>query len=265
MKERYHQYLELAKKLAAKAGNRLYKEFAKEGKYEVSFKGKADVVTKADTIAEEIIISGIKESFPKHSILSEESGTEDNNSGYMWIVDPLDGTTNFAVKLPFFCTSIALTKNQEIIAGAVYNPIENALYSATADEVTKLNDKEIRPNQNADPEKTFHSFCYGSDMTNRLKAAEYYKITKKLGMPSRQLGASALEMARISSGIIDSFYNPGAKIWDVAAGVLIVKQAGGVVTDIDGSPYHPDAAGILASSNPKLHEKLIKIIPKNVQ
>jgi myo-inositol-1(or 4)-monophosphatase len=72
-------------------------------------------------------------------------------------------------------------------------------------------------------------------------------------------------MARISSGIIDSFYNPGAKIWDVAAGVLIVKQAGGVVTDIDGSPYHPDAAGILASSNPKLHEKLIKIIPKNVQ
>ncbi len=253
--------LKFAESVARKAGQKLKKEYESAGRYDFSLKGKADIVTEADKIAEEIILSHIKQKYPKDTIFSEESGKEDTESDMMWIVDPLDGTTNFSIKMPFFNTAIAITQGSEIKAGVVFNPIENEMYVASQGNGTTLNGNNVSPNENSDLETTFHSFCYGKEMRNKLNAAKYYKITKEKGMPARQLGAGALELARIASGILDSFYNPGAKVWDVAAGAIIVKEAGGVVTDLNGKNYDLASDGILAASNSALHEKLMKVIP----
>jgi myo-inositol-1(or 4)-monophosphatase len=258
----YKEYLDLATKLAKTAGEKLAKEFNQTGRYEFSLKGKADIVTKADKIAEEIIISGINAKYPDHALLSEESGKKDEPSDFMWIIDPLDGTTNFSIKLPFFNTCITLVHKEQIVLGVVYDPINTDMYTATINQPTRLNGEEVKPNTSKDIESTFHSFCYGSGQKDKLNAAKYYKTTKEKGMPARQLGAGALELARVASGVLDSFYNPGAKVWDVAAGSLIVRKAGGVATDLEGNPYTIDSqSGILAASNPELHEKLMNLIP----
>jgi myo-inositol-1(or 4)-monophosphatase len=253
--------LKFAQSVARKAGEKLKEEFQSSGRYEFSLKGKADIVTEADKIAEEIIIGHIRQEYPNDTIFSEESGKDETDSDLMWIVDPLDGTTNFSIKMPFFNTAIAITQGREIKAGVVFNPIEDEMYMASEGNGTTLNGRNVSPNENSELKSTFHSFCYGKEMRNKLDAAKYYKITKQKGMPARQLGAGALELARIASGILDSFYNPGAKVWDVAAGAIIVKEAGGVVTDLNGSNYDLESDGILAASNSLLHEKLMKLIP----
>jgi myo-inositol-1(or 4)-monophosphatase len=236
-------------------GDLLKSEFESRGNYDFSIKAKGEIVTKADKLAEERIIAAIKENHPEHSILSEESGMSGDEEGYVWIVDPLDGTTNFAMKVPFFNTTIALVKDGKIVLGFVYAPMFDEFYWAVDGEGAYLNDEKIAVNADSEAKSSLHAFCYGGE--GKMAAADYYKKSLAEGYQVRQLGAAALELARIGSGILDSIIVPAANPWDVAAGALIVQEAGGVVTDLEGKEYGlKSKSGIIAAANEEVYQKM---------
>ena len=186
-------------------------------------------------------------------------------SDYIWVIDPIDGTTNFAMKNPFFNTTISLNHKNKPILALVYAPIFDEFYWAIKEGGAYLNQKRLKISKEEDRlEYLLHNFCHGSEKKDKEEAADYYKYFLQNGYQIRQLGAAALEIARIAAGITDSIYVPGANPWDVAAGVLIVKEAGGVVTDLQGDDYTLKSKdGVLASINQASHRKLLNIIREN--
>ena len=255
----YQEILAKIKPTIKKAGDKLKEEYESRQIYNFSVKAKGEIVTKVDKIAEEIILSAIKEYFPDHSILSEETGKQDKESDYMWIVDPLDGTTNFAMKNPFFNTTVSLVHKGEIVIGLVYAPMFDEFYYAVKGEGAYLNDEKQQVQKDSEMETSLHAFCYGSD--GKRKAAEYYRVSLEKGYQTRQLGAAALELARISTGILDSMVVPGANPWDVAAGALIVQEAGGIVTDLEGNKYTTESkSGVIAAANEAIYNTVNGIV-----
>lgn len=253
--------LKLATKICKKAGKKIKKFFLDKETTQFHIKSKNQIVTNADLIAEEILISAIKENFPRHSILSEEKGEEEKKSDYKWIIDPIDGTTNFAIKNPFFNTTVALTYQNKIVVGVVYAPMFNELYTAEIEKGAFLNNKKISVSKNKKMEEGFHAFCYGNKLNNAKEiAAEYYKYNLQNGNPTRQLGAAALELARVGAGNLDSMVLPGAKSWDVAAGALIVKEAGGITKGWDNEEFNIKSKGIIATNTQEIHDKIINIL-----
>lgn len=257
----FNKILRIIKPAIKEAGDRLAEEFSSKRYYEFKVKSKGEIITRADRIAEEILLSKIRKHFPKHSILSEESGMADNKSEYMWIVDPLDGTTNFAMKNPFFNTSVALVLNNEIVLGFVYAPLFDEFYVAIKGQGALVNDEKIKVDEEADMQTGLNAFCYGSAIEAKLEAAEYYKKALAKGYQVRQLGAAALELARVGSGILDSIVVPGANPWDVAAGALIVEEAGGIITDMAGNKFDlMERNGIIAASSEKVYSQVREIL-----
>lgn len=253
--------VEKIKPTVKNAGDKLADEYNSTFSYEFKVKSKGEIVTKADKYAEEIIIKAIKENFPEHSILSEESGLADKKSDFMWVVDPLDGTTNFAMKNPFFNTSVSLVHQDEIVIGFVYAPLFNEFYYAVKGKGSFMNEKRIEVNKNADMGMSLNAFCYGAGPNAKTNAADYYKRSLEEGYQARQLGAAALELARVGSGILDSMVVPGANPWDVAAGALIVMEAGGIVTDINGNKFElMENNGIIAASSNKILSQVRNLI-----
>jgi len=159
------------------------------------------------------------------------------------------------MKNPFFNTTVALIINGKVVMGIVYAPMFNEYYWAVDGEGAFLNDKKILVNYGAEAKSSLHAFCYGA--SGKMAAADYYKEALYGGYQVRQLGAAALELARIGSGILDSMVVPGANPWDVAAGALIVKEAGGKVTDLEGGGYDINSkSGLIAASNPEVYEEM---------
>ncbi len=257
----FNKELEIAIKICQEAGTKIKEIFSKKETTKFHIKSKNQIVTDADLIAEEILISGIKQNFPNHSILSEEKGGYNKNSDYKWIIDPIDGTTNFAIKNPFFNTTVALTYKEEIVIGVVYAPIFNELYTAEKGEGAFLNDEKIRVSKTTKMEKGFHAFCHGDNLENAIEiVSEYYKNNLQKGYPTRQLGSAALELSRVGAGILDSMILPGAESWDIAAGALIVKEAGGVVKGWEGEEFNLKSKGIIATSTKDLNKKIYQEI-----
>jgi myo-inositol-1(or 4)-monophosphatase len=175
----------------------------------------------------------------------------------MWIVDPLDGTTNFSIKLQFWNTTIALTYKDEVVLGIVYAPMHNEMYWATKDNEAYLNGKHISVSRESNPQKTFHGFCYGEKLPNaKAIAARYYGKMINKGYPCRQLGSAALELAKVASGTLGSMYVPGANSWDIAAGALIVKEAGGILLDKAGEEWSLESDSIVAIANKELYKRI---------
>src|SRR6056297_1215215 len=246
----------LAKQTAKQAGKELKKLFFSR-QFQTSIKSKHEIVTTADTLAEKIIINKIKKHFPGHQILSEEAGHIKSNSDYLWVIDPLDGTTNFFMHNPIFAVSIGLFYKNEIKQSVIYYAVLDELYTAEKNKGSFCNNKKIHVSQRNKIENSFLTFCHGSTEKDIKRAIKIYKKLKLKARDHRQLGAAAIELAFVARGITDCIIIPGALRWDVAGGILLVREAGGKVTDFENKKWHLDSSDMIAS-NGKIHSSLLK-------
>jgi len=237
--------LNLMIKASEKASKILIRDFGEIEKLQVSKKGPKDFVTNSDLRAEKIIIDELKKGRPNYSIISEENGIENNkDSKNTWIIDPIDGTINFLHGVPHFAISIALQSNDEIVSGLIFDPIKNELFFAEKNNGAFYNNQRIRVSK-----KTQISECLFA--TSGI-------INNKLDLQFRKSGSAALDMAYVASGRYDGYFQNNLNIWDIAAGIIIVKEAGGVLNEINLS--NSKNIKVIASSNDisaKLNEKLI--------
>jgi len=252
------KFKKVAIEAAGKAGRVLLREYDNFNRSKIKLKSRHEILTKADLDAEKIIIKAIKKYFPSHQILSEESGWTKNKSDYLWIVDPLDGTTNFSMHNPLWSVSIALAYNKEIILGVIFAPVLNELYEVEKGKNARLNGKKIKVS-NISKGKVINTFCHGHTTKAIKKALTYYTKQKLSGLDCRQLGSAALELAYVACGRVESIVIPGANLWDVAAGVLLIQEAKGKVTDFSGKEWNLDSKD-LAASNGKVHNQILKVI-----
>ena len=231
------------------------------GSFKITNKeGINNLVTEADHAAEKAIIEVIQNQFPDHFILSEETGEIKSNSEFKWIIDPIDGTVNFANGIPLCCVSIGLEKEGKMILGSVYNPFMNELYFAQKGLGAYLNDKKIRVSNKDTVIKsclvTGFPYTYLDTPNGPLQVFE--KLIRQ-GIPVRRLGSAAIDLCWVAAARFDGFYEHKLQAWDSAAGFLIVEEAGGKVTDLQGNPYTPYNPGIIAT-NGKIHQQLQSVI-----
>jgi myo-inositol-1(or 4)-monophosphatase len=245
---------------ATQAGARVMAEFF-QGNFKISNKeGINNLVTEADHASEKAIFEVIKKDFPDHFILSEEAGEIVMDSTYKWIIDPIDGTVNFAHGIPICCVSIGIEQNKEMILGAVYNPFNQEFYFAQKGFGATLNDKLIRVSEEKEVIRsclvTGFPYTYLDHPNGPL---EVFSRMIRRGVPVRRLGSAAMDLCWVAAGRFDGFYEHKLQAWDSAAGFLIVEEAGGRVTDFKGQPYSPYQPHIVAS-NKHIHEELLKLI-----
>jgi len=247
-------FKKIAIKSAEEAGKILEKHFKKAVKF--SYKKDWSVVSDVDLKAEKTIIKLIEKNFPSHNILAEEKGGKLKN-GYSWIIDPLDGTTNYLSSFSFFSVAIALFYNKELILGTVFNPMTKELYFAEKGKGAYLNGKRIKVGKKQIPSIV----VLGKGRAKK----DFIKLHKILGRiigkyrAFRLWGCTSLDLCYIASGRIDGYINPGSKIWDFAAGVLIVKEAGGKVTDFSGKEWDFKTRNLVAS-NKKINKLLLGLV-----
>jgi myo-inositol-1(or 4)-monophosphatase len=219
-----------------------------------------NLVTEADHAAEKAIIETIRCHFPGHAILSEETGTLDGDSDYKWIIDPIDGTVNFAHGIPLNCVSIAVEHRGDIVLAAVYNPHLNEFFWAERGKGAFLNDRPIRVSKETQAIRsclvTGFPYTYINMPNGPLEIFE--RFVRK-GVPVRRLGSAAIDLCWVAAGRFDGFYEHKLEPWDSAAGYLIVEEAGGRVTDLEGTPFSVYQHRILAT-NGHIHDEMIEII-----
>jgi len=244
---------------AKKAGKAVLKEYKNFNRETVKLKARHEIVTRADLLSEKIILGEIRKNFPEHGILSEETGLSPakGNEDFLWIIDPLDGTTNFSMHNPLWCVSIALARGREIVLGVVYAPVLEELYAAEKGGGAFRNGEKIKVS--ARSRKALHAFCHGREDKDIKRALKYYRKQKLSGLDCRQMGSAAIELAYVAGGRIESLMIPGANLWDVAAGALLAREAGGKVTDFAGKEWNLESKDILAS-NGVVHKELLKVI-----
>lgn len=249
-----NQFLEVAVETAREAGAMLRAEFSRPKR--ISYKGEVDIVTESDRRSEAMIVGRLRRHFPEHAIIAEEgSNSAAAESRYCWHVDPLDGTTNFAHGYPCFAVSIGLTEDGEPIAGAVFNPVADEFFTAARGEGAYLNGKPIRVSS---VEKLAHSLVATGFPTHQRKRSanmEYYWEFTLRSHGVRRDGSAALDLCSVACGRFDAFWEFRLNSWDTAAGMLLVREAGGMVTDLAGRSYRPGGFDMLAS-NGRIHEEM---------
>lgn len=230
----------------------------------VSYKGGDNIVTDVDRKAESIIIGRLMRAFPGHAFLSEETGLLMKPSPYKWIIDPLDGTTNFAHAFPFFCVSIALEYEGSVILGVVFDPLRNELFHAEAGDGARLNKARIGVSGTKKLVKSFLAtgFSYGNKRKD-LNVRHFQRFLMR-SMAIRRAGSAALDLCYVACGRFDGYWELDLHPWDSAAGSLIVKEAGGKVTKFDGTPHSNYENQILAS-NCSIHRYMVEVLSKNVK
>ncbi|MEY3589755.1 MAG: hypothetical protein RLZZ466_275 [Bacteroidota bacterium] len=222
--------------------------------------GVNNLVTEADHASEKAILSVIKRDFPDHQILAEESGALSQNSEFKWVIDPIDGTVNFAQGIPLNCVSIGIEHKGDIVMAAVYNPHLNEFFFAEKGKGATLNDKPIRVSQKS---VTLHSclvtgfpYTYINEPNGPLEVFE--RFVRK-GVPVRRLGSAAIDLCWVACGRFDGFFEQKLEPWDSAAGFLIVEEAGGRVTDFKGDPFSIYQHKVLAT-NGLIHAEMLDVI-----
>ncbi len=231
-------------KASEKASKVLIRDFGEIEKLQVSKKGPADFVTNSDLKTEKIIIEELKKAKPNYSIISEEKGVENNkDENNTWIIDPIDGTVNFLHGVPHFAISIALKSNDEIISGLIFDPIKNEMFYAEKNQGAFFNNHRIRVSKKNKIDDCL--FATGG------------KINDEPNLPYRKSGSAALDMAYVASGRYDGYFQNNLNLWDIAAGIILIQEAGGMLNEINLS-NNKNIKIIASSSNirPKLLEKL---------
>ncbi|HEY1656194.1 MAG TPA: inositol monophosphatase family protein [Candidatus Tumulicola sp.] len=244
--------LETALSVAAEAGALLLERLDRPR--EIAEKGRrADLVTDADRASEAIVVARLKAAYPRAAILAEESGAHAGTSDERWIVDPLDGTTNFAHGYPLFCVSIAYERAGELIAGAIYAPAMNECFAAERGSGARLNGRPIAVSPIAALADAMT--CTGFHPADFERNAACFRTISRRAQAVRRDGSAALDLAYVACGRFDGFWEFDLNPWDVAAGTLIVREAGGTVTSGDGSPAALEGRSILAT-NARIHAEL---------
>ncbi|UCD65014.1 MAG: inositol monophosphatase [Candidatus Zixiibacteriota bacterium] len=251
-------YLAFAEKLARSSGKILARGFTEAKK--VDYKGKINPVTQFDLRSEKHIIEAISRKFPDHGILAEEGGAADAGSPFRWVIDPLDGTVNYAHGFPVYCVSIALQYETSSVVGVVYDPEHKELFSAARGLGARLNGRRIRVSSRRRLERSLLAtgFAYNVRTARKNNLGMFARMIKK-AQAIRRLGSAALDMCWLAAGRFDGFWEYYLHPWDTAAAALIVEQAGGKVTRIDGRPFSIFDKQILAS-NGRIHLSMMAVL-----
>jgi myo-inositol-1(or 4)-monophosphatase len=249
--------LEFSLGLAKKAGDYLKVNFGKG--LLVEYKSRINPVTPVDRGSQDIICNAIEKAFPDHSIISEEGKRKDTGNGYTWFIDPLDGTVNYIHNIPIFCVSISLYRYMEPYIGVCYNPMRDELFYAEKGKGAFMNGERISVSSIT---KLIDSllvtgFPYSTDNLD-ISIARFQRLLGKV-QGIRRIGSAALDLCYVAKGSFDGFWEVGLQSWDVAAGVLVVSEAGGIVTGLDGRPLDIGVGDILAS-NRKIHNDILMLM-----
>jgi myo-inositol-1(or 4)-monophosphatase len=254
--------LDFAIQTAREAGRILAKRFGRT--IEITNKSELDLVTESDLASERLIIDRIKTYYPRHAILAEESGAtepddRDRESEWRWIIDPLDGTTNYAHGYPCFCVSIALAHHDRMELGVVYDPLRDEMFAAERGQGAALNGRRIRVSPT--PALAGALLCTGFpyDVRQRSEFARHFANFIMSAQGVRRDGAAALDLAYVAAGRFDGFWEEGLKPWDVAAGSLLIEEAGGRVSNYLGQPLDIYTPPIVAS-NGLVHDEMMRVL-----
>ncbi|MGI8996624.1 MAG: inositol monophosphatase family protein [Pyrinomonadaceae bacterium] len=246
---------------AREAGRILAEKFGRVA-LEVSHKGDIDLVTEADLAAEQLIVERIRSYYPRHAILAEEGGAvvrEGGQDEHKWIIDPLDGTTNYAHGYPCFCVSIALERAGEIVVGVIYDPLRDELFAAERGAGATLNGRRIRVSNVEDLNRALLCTGFPYDVRDRGDFARHFTNFIMHAQAVRRDGSAALDLAYVACGRFEGFWEEGLRPWDVAAGALLIEEAGGRVSRYDDSPYDIYAPPIMAS-NGLVHAQMMRVL-----
>jgi myo-inositol-1(or 4)-monophosphatase len=226
----------------------------------VRYKGEINIVTHVDKKAEDIVVGTIRKSFPRHSFLAEEKAYEKRDPDFTWIIDPLDGTTNFLHAFPFFCVSVAVAYRGDILAGVVYDPMRKELFHARKGKGAFLNKKRIGVSGIRSVKKALLATGFAYDMRRKRKnnIANFVKFLKH-SQAVRRAGSAALDLCYVASGRFDGFWEFYLNPWDTAAGLLMVRESGGRATRVNGAEYSIYDKEIVAS-NSKIHPQMVKML-----
>ncbi|WMN58335.1 inositol-1-monophosphatase [Pseudoalteromonas xiamenensis] len=256
-----HPMLNIAVRAARNAGKVILRACEDLSKVEASQKGSNDFVTNVDKDAEAVIRETILKAYPNHSIVGEELGQiEGTDADYLWVIDPLDGTTNFIKGIPHFAVSIALKVKGRVEQAVVYDPVRSELFTASRGQGAQLNSKRLRVTNANDLSGTV--LATGFPFKNKHHMDAYLDAFKALFVHTadiRRAGSAALDMAYVAAGRVDGFYEIGLKPWDTAAGELLVKEAGGMITDFAGGANYNRSGNIICGA-PKLCQAIVKEI-----
>lgn len=255
--------LNIAIRAARKAGNVIAKGYERPDSIEAMAKQANDYVTNIDKAAEQAIIETIKQSYPDHTIITEESGAiEGENKNVQWVIDPLNGTTNFIKSFPHFAVSIAIRENGRTEVGVVYDPIRNELFTAVRGEGSKLNDTRLRVENRRDLDGAILATGFPFKAKQHMQAhLNIIGTLIKEAADFRRAGSAALDLAYVAANRVDGYFEIGLKPWDCAAGDLIVREAGGIVTDFSAGHNYLKSGNIVAASPRVAKTILSKIQP----
>jgi len=257
-------YLKFAKNLSKKGGKILKDNFGKLNPKQIELKGPHDVVTVIDKKVEKLYSTEIKKAFPDHGIIGEEGTSITTDKEFVWILDPLDGTKNYSIENPFFCTTICLLKNKKPVIAVIYEPITDNLYYAVKGEGSFKNGKRIHVSKQDDIKKAMLLYCHAADEKS-MKQAEHYAVSLKLASRDAfRLRAAGSEMALVAKGVSEAYLMNKLPLWDLAAGALLVREAGGKATDFNDKNWQPGDANILVSNGTKIHDEVLKIVNKSI-
>ena len=252
--------LQFAIETARDAGHLLLEKFGRITT--VTKKGDINLVTEADLASEELIIERIKSHHPKHAILAEEAGNAvvvDGGSEWKWIIDPLDGTTNYAHGYPCFSVTIALERNGEIVIGVTFDPTRNELFAAEKGQGATLNGKPIRVSATERLSESLICTGFPYDFKRKDDFARHLTAFLMQSRGVRRDGSAAIDMAYVACGRFDGFWEEGLNPWDMAAGRLLIEEAGGWVTDYNGDPFSIYRPPVCAS-NGKIHNEMLAVL-----
>jgi myo-inositol-1(or 4)-monophosphatase len=254
----WNKEIDIAKKAAQAAGLILNRYIGQV--HHIHKKGDIDLVTEADLQAEELIVETLTEMFPGDGILTEEAGWSGSVSQRKWIVDPLDGTTNFAHGFPFFSVSIALEVNGEIVLGIVYNPATEELFEAVDGTGAYLNRERIHVSQTEIISDALLATGFPYDIHKKHdRVLEHFKIMLINARGVRRPGSASIDLCYVAAGRLDGFWEEGLKPWDTAAGVIMVREAGGIITNYGGEAFTPYDKNIVAA-NPHLLSAMLELL-----
>lgn len=257
---RYKELIERARQIAFDAGSILTAKL-KSG-ITVEYKGSIDLVTDADRASEKYIVEEIQRLFPDHGILGEEGARVKGSSDFLWVIDPIDGTTNFAHAFPYFSVSMGLLKAGEVILGIVYNPVSEECFAAERGSGAYLNGEKITVSQKGAVQESLLATGFPYDIaTTDKNNISTFGLATKASQGVRCLGSAALDLCQVASGRIDGFWERALNPWDIAAGSLIVTEAGGRVSDCHGQDFNALGHDICAT-NGLIHAELVNILAK---
>jgi myo-inositol-1(or 4)-monophosphatase len=249
-------FLETAAEIARESGAIITKYLERKIGFEL--KGEFDLVTEADRASERLIVDRLRSHFPSHSIVAEEGGGQEGSSEYRWYVDPLDGTTNFAHGFPAFNVTLALERAGELIAGVVFDPLRNEMFTAERGSGAYLNHRRIHVSKTSSIETSLSATGFPSRKRHENVNVHFFYQVAMLSHGVRRAGAAALDLAYVACGRLDALWEFGLNPWDIAAGVLLIEEAGGACSDMRGGALNLRGPHILAD-NGLIHAPMVEL------